>query len=84
MVELRQHVGWYITFSKQDVLKDLGSVVPGAQGWDMGTPPADSTASPTVADVETPPANGGTVPLAELNAEAKQGMPAAWATSPAK
>ena len=41
----------YITFSKQDVLKDLGSAIPEAQGWDMGIPQADSVASPTVTDV---------------------------------
>ena len=43
-MELRQHVGWYITFSKQDVLKDLGSAVPEAQGWDMGIPQVDPVA----------------------------------------
>ena len=84
VVELRQQVGWYITFSKQDVLRDLGNAVPGAQGWDMGTQLADSTASPTVANSETPPANGGTVPLAEHIVKAKQDQLAAYAASPSK
>ena len=44
LVELRQCVGWYITFSKQDILKDLGSALPEAQGWDMGIPQADPVA----------------------------------------
>ena len=30
VVKLRQHVGRYITFSKQDILKDLGSAIPEA------------------------------------------------------
>ena len=51
MVELRQCVGRYITFSKQDILKDLGSAIPEAQGWDTGIPQADSVASPTMTDV---------------------------------
>ena len=52
-----------------------------------GTPPADSTASPTMANAEdtqpgptqAPPTNKDTVPLAEFNAKAKQGLLAAWA-----
>ena len=44
VVDLRQHVGWYITFSKQDVLKDLGSAIPEAQGWDTGIPEVDPVA----------------------------------------
>ena len=44
-------MGRYITFSKQDVLKDLGSSIPEAQGWDMGIPQVDSVASPTTTDV---------------------------------
>ena len=51
VVELRQHVGKYITFSKQDILKDLGSAIPEAQGLDVGIPQADSVASPTTTDV---------------------------------
>ena len=51
VVELRWHVGRYITFSKQDVLKDLGSAIPEAQGWDMGIPQAGYVASPTTTDV---------------------------------
>ena len=35
VVELRQCMGRYITFGKQDILKDLGSVILEAQGWDM-------------------------------------------------
>ena len=50
-VELRQHVGRHITFSKQDVLKDLGSAIPEAQDWNMGIPQADSAASHTMTDV---------------------------------
>ena len=137
MVELRQHVGWYITFSKQDVLKDLGSAIPEAQGQDRGIPQvdpvamtdvrttqhsptetpqvddtipllpghqskakikdrgtllADSTTSPAMANMEdiqpcpmeAPPTNEDTVPLAEFNAEAKQGLLATWAASPAE
>ena len=51
MVELRKCVGRYITFSKQDVLKNLGSAIHEAQGQDMGIPQADSVASPTTTDV---------------------------------
>ena len=51
MVELRLCVGRYIIFSKQDVLKDLGSAIPEAQGWDMGIPQVNTVASPTMTDV---------------------------------
>ena len=51
MVELRQYVGRYITFSKQDFLKDLGSAITEAQGQDTGIPQADSVAQPTMTDV---------------------------------
>ena len=44
-------MGRYFTFSKQDVLKDLGSAIPEAQGWDLGIPQVDSVASPTMTDV---------------------------------
>ena len=140
MVELRQQVGRYITFSKQDVFKDLGSAIPEAQSWDMripqadsiaspttsdvgatqhssmetqgaddtipplpwhqskakikdrGTPPADSTTSPAMANAEdtqpglreAPPMDENTVPLAEPDAEAKEYLPTAQATSPAE
>ena len=57
-----------------------------------GTPPADSTTSPAMADAEdtqpgsteAPLMNKDTVPLAEFNAEAKQGLPATEAASPAE
>ena len=52
VVELRQCVGRYITFRKQDVLKDLGSAIPEGQGWYMGIPQADPIASPTMTDVK--------------------------------
>ena len=51
VVELRWHVGRYTTFSKQDILKDLGIAIPEAKDGDMGIPQADSTASPTTTDV---------------------------------
>ena len=51
VVELRWHVGRCITFSKQDVLKGLASAIPEAKDWDMGIPPVDSVASPTMTDV---------------------------------
>ena len=51
VVELMQHMGRYITFSKQDILKDLGSAIPEAQGWDTGIPQADSITSPAMTDV---------------------------------
>ena len=51
VVELRQPVGRYTTFSKQDIVNDLGSAIPEAHAWDMGTPQADSVASPTMTDV---------------------------------
>ena len=51
VVELRQHVGRYTTFSKQDILKDLGSAIPTAKDEDTGNPQAHSTASPTMTDV---------------------------------
>ena len=51
VVELRWCVERYITFSKQDILKDLGSAIHEAQGWDTGIPQADSIALPTMTDV---------------------------------
>ena len=51
VVEFRQCVGRYITFSKQDVLKHLGSAIPEAQGQDMRIPQVDPNASPTMSDV---------------------------------
>ena len=36
VVELRWHVGRYITISKQDILKDLGSAIPEAKDWNTG------------------------------------------------
>ena len=37
--------------SKQDILRDLGSAIPDAQGWGMGIPQVDPVASPTMTDV---------------------------------
>ena len=34
VVELKQHMGRYITLSKQDILKDLGSAIHETEGWD--------------------------------------------------
>ena len=59
---------------------------------DRGTPPADSTMSPAMADakdtqpgsMETPLADATTVPLAEIDAGTQKDVPTAWATSPAK
>ena len=51
VVELKQQVERYITFSKHDILKDLGSAIPEAKGWDMEIPQVDSIASPTTTDV---------------------------------
>ena len=38
VVELRWHMGRYITRSKHDILKDLESAIPEAQGRDTGIP----------------------------------------------
>ena len=92
MVELRQCVGRYITFSKQDILKDLGSATPEAQGWDMGVPQADSVASPTTTDVgaawhspmETQGADDTIPPSSRCQSEAKtkdRGTPPADSTT---
>ena len=51
VVELRQSIGRYTTFSEQDILKDLGSAIPEAKDGDMGIPQPDSITSPTMTDV---------------------------------
>ena len=50
--ELRQHIGKYTTFRKHDVFKGLGNTLPEAEDEDTGTPPVDSTASPTMTDIK--------------------------------
>ena len=50
--ELRWCIGKYTTFSKHDDFEGLGNAVPEAKYGDMGTPPADSTASSATTDVE--------------------------------
>ena len=92
VVELKWHVGRYITFSEQDILKDLESAVPEAKGRDMGIPQPDSTASPTMTDIgntwlipmETPLADNTTVPLAKPNAKTQKDLLTGQAASPAK
>ena len=44
-------MGRYITLSKHNTLKDLGSSIPKAQGWDTEIPQADSVTSPTITGV---------------------------------
>ena len=51
VVELKWHMGRYLIFSKQDVLKGLGSAIPEAKAWDMGIPQVDSAALPTMTGV---------------------------------
>ena len=51
VVELRWCMGRYITFSEQDVLKDLGSAIPEAKDRDTGILQADPTTSPTTTNV---------------------------------
>ena len=50
--ELRQHIGKYTTFNKQDVFKGLVNALPEAEDKDMGTPLVDSTASSVMTDIE--------------------------------
>ena len=52
LVELRWCMRRYITLSKQDILKDLGSAIPEAQGLDTEIPQADSIASPTTTGIK--------------------------------
>ena len=92
VVELRWCMGRCITFSKQDILKYLGSAVPEAKDGDMGIPQADSTASPTMTDVrdmwlspmETPLVDDTTVPSAEPDTETQRDLPTGQVASPAK
>ena len=53
MVELKQHVGRYVTFNKQDVLWNLGSTTPEFIGQDMGTPKGTSFTLPTTRNTES-------------------------------
>ena len=79
VTELRWHVGKYTTFSEHDVFKDLGNAIPEAEDRDTGTPPADSTTSPTMTDIgdmwlspmETQLADDTTSPSPGYQSEAK-------------
>ena len=63
-----------------------------AKDEDVGTPPADSTASPAMADtedtqpssVEIPLTDDTTVLAAEPNARVQKDLPATWGASPTK
>ena len=52
VVELRCHVGRYVTLSNQDILKDLGSAIHETQGWDMESPQAGPVTSSTTTGAE--------------------------------
>ena len=59
--ELRRHRGKYTTFNEHDVFEGLGNALPEDKDKDMGTPPADSTTSSAMTDVEdTQPSLMGT------------------------
>ena len=45
-------MGRYITLSKQDILKDLGSAIHETQGWDTESPQADPITSPTMTGIK--------------------------------
>ena len=51
VVEMRWHMGRYITLSKQHIFKDLGTVIQEAQGWDTESPQADPIDSSTMTGV---------------------------------
>ena len=82
VVELRWHMGRYTTFSKWDVLKDLGNTIPAVKDGDMGIPQADSTAPSTATDdrhlwlspMGTPPVDDTTVPLAKPNTKTQKDL----------
>ena len=90
--ELRQHIGKYTTFNEHDVFKGLGNALPEAEDEDMGTPPADSTTSPTMthaedtqpSPVEAPLVDNTTVLAAKSDARIQKDLPAAWGASPAR
>ena len=48
MVELKWHTGRYVTLSKQDILKDLGSAIHETQGLDTASPQVDPITSSTM------------------------------------
>ena len=51
VVELKWWVERHVTFSKQDIFRDLGSAIPEARSRDMEIPQVDSFAPPTTKDV---------------------------------
>ena len=48
VVELRWHTGRSVTLSKKDILKDLGSAIHEAQGWDPKSSQVDPSTLPTI------------------------------------
>ena len=50
VVELKWWLERHVTFSKQDIFKDLGSAIPGAKHQDMETTQVASIATPTTID----------------------------------
>ena len=50
--ELKWCIRKYTTFSEHDVFEGLGNAMPEAGDGDMVTPPADSTASSAMTDIE--------------------------------
>ena len=50
--EFKWHIGKYTTFNEHDVFKGLGNALPEAEDKDIGTPPADSTASSAMTDIK--------------------------------
>ena len=90
--ELRQHIGKHTIFTEHDVFKGLGNAMPEAEDGDMGTPPVDSTASPTTTNIrntqpspiEVQLADDTISPLPEYQSEAKtkdKGTPPADSTT---
>ena len=82
----------YITFSKQDILKDIGSALPEAKDWDREIPQVDPITSPTMTNVrdmgtspmETEGADDTITPLPRYQSEAKikdRGTPPADSTA---
>ena len=85
-------MGRYTTFSKQDVLKDLGSTIPEVKDGDMGIPQADFTASFTMTGVRdpwlspagSPLADDTTVPSIKPDTKTQKDLPTVWTTSPSE
>ena len=50
VVELKQHMVGTVTFSKQDVFQNLGSIIPEAGSQDIGIPQGDPITLPTTAN----------------------------------